>query len=516
LDRNTVALCFCSASFVLACVSLGCADDDDAAKDAGPVLHDDGGAPTPDAGAVRRFAVATASLLPVDPNDLTSAQGMALFRATDVGVDLELTMSGCMSPSPDPLEILEASDCSLASLEAPVWSEGRGTGLPAVDCAGATTGFGLVRYQRRGGHASSWTVGGPRGSDVIGRALVLRDGQSGQPRMCGVIERGEDVVWTPLPPPDEPPHATVRAALAGLCIAKQFSANAAEGCPDEHALSRCSSTHCDVGGCLEACSEYASCLGAAEDPCASSFVCPQSDACTQCQSELLSCTFGFCGEDLSCVPPVTPDGVCGQLLACCSLQGEAADFCLSIFQTVLTTSGDASCIGAINDRETVGHLRSPCRFDYDVPPPAGPGEQPASEPLADDVAGTPCSSDADCPFGMCAPGPELPEVGASEGYCTRRCKTKSQCGAGGSCVASGDGEGRCFASCGPQGECRAGFQCAGAVKLPVFSAPGACLPLRPADMLADGVAGGSCSDDAECPGGQCASRNLLGTEYPDN
>lgn len=518
MDRNGVtAVCVRSALLVLASFSFGCAGDDDAAKDAGAALQDDAGAPTPDASTGRRFAVATATLLPVDPNDVTSVQGMALFRATDVGVDLELTMPACTSPSPDPLEILEADDCSPLSLQAPVWSEGHGTGIPAVSCVGATSGFGLLRYQRRGGRPGSWTVGGPPGSDVIGRALVLRDGQSGQPRLCGVIERGEDVVWTQLPAPGEPPSATARAALSGLCYAKQFTANAAEGCPDEQALARCSSTHCDVGGCLQACSEYASCLDAAEEPCASSFLCPQSEACAQCQSALLSCTLGYCGEDFTCVPPITPDGPCGEVLACCALQGEDADRCLSVFQTLLTISGDASCIGAINDRETVGHLRSPCRFEYEAgmsPPDAG--QQLASEPLADDIAGTPCSGDADCPGGVCARGPQLPDVAASEGYCTRACTTTSQCGIGGTCVSSGDGEGLCLGNCGTEGECRAGFQCAGAVMLPVFGSPGACLPMRPADMLADGVAGRSCSDDAECPGGQCATRNLLGTEYPDN
>ena len=507
----------CLALFVLSSFSLGCADDDDAEQDAGPAPHDDAGAPTADAGSGRRFAVATATLLPVDSNDVTSVQGTAQFRATDVGVDLELTMPGCTSPSPDPLEILEANDCSPLSLQAPVWSEGHGTGIPPVSCIGATSGFGLLRYQRRGGRPGSWTVGGPRGSDLIGRVLVVRDGRSGQPRMCGVIERGEDVVWTPLPALDEPPSATARAALSGLCYAEQFSANAAEGCPDEQAVARCSSTHCDVGRCLEVCSAYASCLDAAEDVCASTFVCSQSEACAQCQTELLTCTLGYCAEDLTCVPPITPDGPCGQLLACCALQGEDADRCLSIFQTVLTISGDATCVGSINDRETVGHLASSCRFEYDAgmsPPDAG--QQPASEPLADDVAGTPCSGDAACPGGSCAPGPQLPGASASEGFCTRACTTKSQCGVGGACVSSGDGEGRCLGNCGTEGECRAGFQCAGAAKLPLLSSPGACVPMRPADMLADGVAGRSCSDDAECPGGQCATRNLLGTEYPDN
>jgi len=40
--------------------------------------------------------------------------------------------------------------------------------------------------------------------------------------------------------------------------------------------------------------------------------------------------------------------------------------------------------------------------------------------------------------------------------------------------------------------------------------------MRPADKLSDNIAGRTCSNDADCPGGQCASRNLLGTAYPDN
>ena len=50
--------------FVLASFSLGCGGDDDAGKDAGAAPSDDGGSATLDAGPGRRFAVATATLLP--------------------------------------------------------------------------------------------------------------------------------------------------------------------------------------------------------------------------------------------------------------------------------------------------------------------------------------------------------------------------------------------------------------------------------------------------------------------
>jgi hypothetical protein len=524
--------------------SLGCSDDAVAGKDGGAVPRDGGSAGAPDVGtggasgaapredgsagradasAERRFAVASAKLLPVDA--AVVVQGTARFRATDFGVDLELTIAACGVQSSAPVEILEAGDCSQASLQAKVWKDGRGAGIPSANCAGATAGFGALRYERRSAHPDSWTVGDSGGSDVIGKVLVLRDDQNGQPRACGVIERDEDVVWTPLPPPEQPPSTRVRGQIAGLCFAKQFTTNATEGCPDSQALLQCSSTHCDVGGCLAACSEVTSCLDAAEDPCAATFTCPQSDACAECQNALLSCTLAYCAEDLTCVPPVTPDGPCSKVLACCALQGEDANRCLPVFPTYLSIGGDASCIGAILDREAVGHLKDPCTFDISSDTGRGrdagapvhdAGPEPASQPLADEVAGTPSSRDADCPGGLCAPGPELPETAASGGFCTRACTTKSQCGFGGTCVANGDGEGRCFGSCGAGGECRAGFRCTGAVKLPVFGSPGACLPLRPPEQLGAGVAGRTCSVDADCPGGHCAARNLLGTKYPDN
>jgi hypothetical protein len=40
--------------------------------------------------------------------------------------------------------------------------------------------------------------------------------------------------------------------------------------------------------------------------------------------------------------------------------------------------------------------------------------------------------------------------------------------------------------------------------------------MQRADMLAHDIAGLACNDDADCPGGRCASRNPLGTGYPDN
>jgi hypothetical protein len=535
LNRKRIAVA-CRRSvrlglLALATFSVGCSADHAVEKDAGSAPSEDAGVPdaragvpdaragAPDASAGLRFASATATLLPVGSNDPAPLQGVALFRATQVGVDLEVTISGCSGLSPNPIEILEAGDCSQASLQAPLWKNGRGAGI-ATACAG----FGPLRYARRGGHPDSWTIGGSRDSDVVGHVLVVHDEQSGQPLACGVIARGDDVVWTPLPPTDQPPSAAARAQLSGLCFAKQFVSNTTDACPDARALALCSSRHCDVGACAEACSEYSSCLDASGDVCQAAFQCAASAACAQCQSEILTCTLGYCAEDLSCVPPLTPDGPCSELVACCALQGEYANRCLSVFQP-LSIGGDSGCFGVINDREGVGHLKAPCRFNVDVAtsdgrdagaPPRDTGQGPASAPLADDVAGTLCTSDADCPGGLCGPGPQLPGAAASEGFCTRACTTKSDCGESGLCISNGHGEGRCLGVCGSQGDCRAGFRCSGAVQLPALGSPGACLPMRPADMLADGVAGRTCSDDTDCPGGQCASRNLLGTAYPDN
>jgi hypothetical protein len=141
----------------------------------------------------------------------------------------------------------------------------------------------------------------------------------------------------------------------------------------------------------------------------------------------------------------------------------------------------------------------------------------AQEPLADQHAGVACASDAQCPGGTCAAVPEHAAAASREssGYCTRACEATAECGRDGMCAGGSAGR-QCFATCREQSECRDGFVCTGGVLGARISLSGACRPKRQPDQLADGVAGGACTSDAECSGGECASENLLGTSYPGN
>jgi hypothetical protein len=96
------------------------------------------------------------------------------------------------------------------------------------------------------------------------------------------------------------------------------------------------------------------------------------------------------------------------------------------------------------------------------------------------------------------------------------CASSYECGADGICAAAGEqgSDKRCLAKCQGQEECREGFLCAGGLHGARLNVPGGCRPYRSVSMLADGVAGRACTQDAECSGGQCASVNLLGTSYP--
>jgi hypothetical protein len=316
---------------------------------------------TPDAAPPRERIVATANvrLQPTAPARAEDPlNGTVAFRTTSGGVDLEAYVSGCNGGGPFAVAILDATDCEADSLEAQAWA--RGDEIPPINCVGPT-GPGRLYYAHPD-ERERWTIGGAAKSNLIGRALVVREPSSGTAVACGVIERGEDVAAVPLPPDDRPPSIEVRAQISGLCFAKQFSAASVGDCADSEALVACAADHCELGACLETCAEQVECIDGSEDVCAAMFTCPITDACSQCENAIWLCASGYCPQLFGCVPPITRDGPCGQLEACCALQGEGAAACLQNFRLAGSLGGDATCIGAMQDWDLLSHLHVPCKF----------------------------------------------------------------------------------------------------------------------------------------------------------
>jgi hypothetical protein len=451
-------------------------------------------------------------------NASLQVSGRATFRTTTEGVDLSVEILGCTGGQQYAQWILDAASCGPDVMQAPVWSGGRGSSLPPIFCIGVGTVAGATSYARLAKREDAWTLGGAADSELTGRVLVVLDADSGEPLACGAITRTPDVLRTPVPPADQPPRIEIRAALAGLCLGRQF-AGSGPGCPDERGVYECTNVHCDLGGCIEACQAYLSCMDSQADACGAA-ACEMTPECTQCQGDLMTCALGFCAEHLACAPAITPDGPCQQLAACCVLQGDHADSCLGVLTPLITSlGGDANCTGSMNDWDVLSHMHVPCKFGPPQTAPAAPDSPalpaPNAEPrLAEGVAGAACATDAECPGGHC----ETAAATGAGGYCTRACVSSYECGADGICSATGEqgADKRCLAKCQGQAECRQGFVCAGGLHGARLNVPGGCRPHRNVSMLADAVAGRACAQDAECSGGYCASRDLLGTSYPDN
>ena len=130
--------------------------------------------------------------------------------------------------------------------------------------------------------------------------------------------------------------------------------------------------------------------------------------------------------------------------------------------------------------------------------------------------GAPCSSDADCSDGLCAPLPK--SAGAtSDGYCTGPCGRDADCGPASKCaVPPGASQGSCVASCLQPTECMPGFFCEGAARISGITLAGACKPRPEVPLLTDGIAGRACASDADCAEGSCQSTTPLGATYPGN
>jgi hypothetical protein len=145
-------------------------------------------------------------------------------------------------------------------------------------------------------------------------------------------------------------------------LSRQFT-NASAGCPDAEAMLECATVHCDLGNCLQACQDYTRCLDQGSDVCIAMTSCVMTAECALCQSQLSTCSLGFCAEHSFCAPPLTADGPCSKLEGCCLLQGEGAASCLTTLQTIVTLGGDVNCASGMHDWDVLAHFHVPCRFE---------------------------------------------------------------------------------------------------------------------------------------------------------
>jgi hypothetical protein len=73
--------------------------------------------------------------------------------------------------------------------------------------------------------------------------------------------------------------------------------------------------------------------------------------------------FGFCSDIIHCAPPITPNGPCSKVEACCQSQGDFAARCLALARQLESLGGDPSCVGAMSDWDFNSHLPVPCSWE---------------------------------------------------------------------------------------------------------------------------------------------------------
>jgi hypothetical protein len=309
-----------------------------------------------------RASVTLDGLDPEGPDGELPPRGVAEFRVSDAGVDMTLSIRSCKTGRSYNVYILEGGDCSSATLMGAHWDSPRGEGFATLECG--TSGVVRSLHTRSSKDAKPWTIDGPAASDLIGHALAVYDGEHAS--ACGVIMRDE----TAPPAPDtgaivDAVPTELRAQVAGLCGARNIVRDNTQECPNPKELETCSRAHCDIDQCVRVCSDsgYLACLQReGDDPCEAANTCEIDQKCADCSADVSSCTFSFCLDAIACAAPVTPDGPCSQLLACCAMQGDMAPMCLEIVQALAKLSGDPSCYGAQHDWDFFSHLPVPCKF----------------------------------------------------------------------------------------------------------------------------------------------------------
>ena len=288
--------------------------------------------------------------------------GMGTFSETATGVDLDLQLHGCMFSETFSAFVQDGTNCDEATLTGPHWDSPRGEGLPEISCTGRSGG-GHTYFTRYKREPKLWSIGTPASSNILGHALVIYEPGSLRPLACGVITRTADAEPTPQVVKDANYTSELRAVVGGLCLARMIVRDNTQSCPNPDELDECERAHCELDSCIAQCGEYLTCIQQSNEPaCDSAYTCPIPQACADCQSRVVSCSFGFCVNALACAAPVMPGGPCSQLEACCAQQGDQATQCLESVHLLEKISGDPSCLGAMHDWDATAHYPVPCKF----------------------------------------------------------------------------------------------------------------------------------------------------------
>lgn len=202
----------------------------------------------------------------------------------------------------------------------------------------------------------------------------------------------------------------------------------------------------------------------------------------------------------------------------------------------------ALAFGACGDDKDEGGGKQDAGSRADGGGGGGLGDIPIAD-LDDGVAGSPCTSSAECK-GTNATCAKDPNDSESVAVCTGACNVDDNCGAGGACVKPitiGGAPGLCAKTCSANSECGTGLECleganfgsaldeitnllgdaglgdglgdggGGAV---ADQLPKTCQPARQSVDLPDGVVGKACADDEACSGGTCR-KSVIGITYPE-
>jgi hypothetical protein len=160
----------------------------------------------------------------------------------------------------------------------------------------------------------------------------------------------------------------------------------------------------------------------------------------------------------------------------------------------------------------------------DTPSPNGSGScqiAPATDKLSGEVVGSACTEDAACSGGRCLTTAAGGMTTYPGGYCTGRCLTDTDCGAGATCAPGlGGGTGTCYRGCATDVDCaREGYRCRARAGAPGGTAVRQCVP--GSEPLADGIVGNACTGDTDCGGVAMSctttTRGAMGTTttYPE-
>jgi hypothetical protein len=322
-------------------------------------------AETPSDASLSKVGASAAATLAALAGGTAAINGKASFTATATGVDLKVSISGCVAPNSYPLFVAEGADCSSKTLAGPHWDGARGAGITPLSCTGASSGLGITAYSRVHSDEKPWSVGDRAASDVVGHALVVYDPSGSQAIACGPITRAADISVSGAAGSGAQaagPPVAIRAQLAGLCLGKMIATNGAVDCPNPDELASCADEHCELSACVAQCADYLGCLQKSADPCSDMYTCALTDACQNCQSMVQSCALNFCADKLACAPPAAPNGPCSQLEACCAMQGDGAMSCQQQVRVIAQLGGDVSCKGVMGDWDFFSHLSVPCTF----------------------------------------------------------------------------------------------------------------------------------------------------------